>query len=78
MTMTKFYTEDKFGLLIDLHSTSSQAKYGSGTRVVNTKDGVQLEIQRKGKGSGTVNCHVYVISDSQFNVMDGQLDSVQF
>ena len=78
ITMTKFYTEDKFGLLIDLRSMSSQAKHGSGTRLVNTKDGVQLEIYRKEKGSGNVNCHVYVISDSQFNVMDRQLDSVQF
>ena len=78
MTMTKFYTEDKFGLLIDLRSMASQKMHGSGTRLVNTKDGVQLEIQRKGKGSGTVNCHVYVISDSQFNVVDMRLESVQF
>ena len=78
MTMKKFYTEDKFGLLIDLRSMSSQAKHGSGTRIANTKDGVQLEIQRSVKGSGNINCHVYVISDAQFNVMDRQLDSVQF
>ena len=78
MNMTKFYTEDKFGLLIDLRSMSSQTKHGSGMRLVNTKDGVQLEIQRKGKGLGNVNCHTYVISDSQFNMMDRQLDSVQF
>ena len=78
MTMRKFYTENKFGLLIDLRSMPSQTKHGSGTRLVNTKDGVQLEIQRNKKRSGNVNCHVYVISDSQFNVMGKQLDSVQF
>ena len=78
MTMTKFYTDNKFGLLIDLRSMPSQTNHGSGTRLVNTKDGVQLEIQRNKKGSGNVNCHVYVISDSQFNVMGRQLDSVQF
>ena len=78
MTMEKFYTKNKFGLLIDLHSMASQEMHGSGTRLVNTTDGVQLEIERDGKGTGTVNCHVLVISDSQFNIVGNQLESVQF
>ena len=57
---------------------ASQEMHGSGTRLVNTTDGVQLEIERDGKGSGTVNCHVFVISDSQFNILDSQLQSVQY
>ena len=52
--------------------------HGSSTRLVNTTDGVQLEIERDGKGTGTVNCHVFVISDSQFNIVGNQLESVQF
>ena len=78
MTMEKFYTKNKFGLLIDLRSMASQEMHGSGTRLVNTTDGVQLEIEREGKGTGTVNCHVLVISDSQFNIVGNQLESVQF
>ena len=78
MTLEKFYTKNKFGLLIDLRSMASQEMHGSGTRLVNTTDGVQLEIERDGKGSGTVNCHVFVISDSQFNIVDRQLQSVQY
>ena len=78
MTLEKFYTKDKFGLLIDLRSMASQEMHGSGTRLVNTTDGVQLEIERDGKGSGQVNCHVFVISDSQFNIIDQQLDSVMY
>ena len=77
MTMEKFYTKNKFGLLIDLRSMSSQEMHGSGTRFVNSTDGVQLEIERDGKGTGTVNCHVFIISDSQFNILDNQLQSVQ-
>ena len=42
----KFYAEDKFGLLIDLRSMASQKMHGSGTRLVNTTDEVQLEIKR--------------------------------
>ena len=78
MTLEKFYTKNKFGLLIDLRSMASQEMHGSGTRLVNTTDGVQLEIERHRKGTGTVNCHVFVISDSQFNIVDKQLQSVQY
>ena len=78
MTLEKFCTKNKFGLLIDLCSMASQEMHGSGTRLVNTTDGVQLEIERDDKGSGQVNCHVFVISDSQFNIIDKQLDSVMY
>ena len=78
MTLEKFYTGNKFGLLIDLRSMASQEMHGSGTRLVNTTDGVQLEIERDLKGTGQVNCHVFVISDSQFNIMNSQLQSVQY
>ena len=67
MNLKKFYTDNKFGLLIDLRSIADQEMHGSGTRHVNTTDGAQLEIERKNSGTGDVNCHVYIISDSQFN-----------
>ena len=51
MTLQKFYAENKFGLLIDLRSMAGQKMHGSGTRLVNTTDVVQLEIKRStGKG----------------------------
>ena len=78
MTLEKFYTKNKFGLLIDLRSMASQEMHGSGTRLVNTTDGVQLEIERDAKGTGQVNCHVFVISDSQFNIVGKQLKSVTY
>ena len=78
MNLTKFYTDDKFGLLIDLRSMADQALHGSGARLVNTKDGVQLELERTFSGSTAVNCHVFVISDSQINMMGQQLESLQY
>jgi len=77
MNVTKFYTGEKFGLVIDMRSMAAQAMHGSGTRIVNSTDGVQLEIERSAKGSGKVNCHIFVISDTQFNIEDRQLESVQ-
>ena len=78
MNATKFYTEDKFGLMIDLRSMADHSMHGSGTRLVNTKDGVQLELERNASGSGNVNCHIYVISDAQMNILGRQLESVQY
>ena len=78
ITLQKFYTKDKFGLLIDLRSMADQEMHGSGTRLVNTTDGVQLEIKRYAKGSGTVNCHVFIISDAPFDIQNRQLESVQY
>ena len=77
MTLQKFYTKNKFGLLIDLRSMESQKMHGSGTRIADSTDGIQLEIERDTKGTGTVNCHVYIISDCQFNIINKQLESVQ-
>ena len=74
----KFYTKDKFCLLIDLRSMADHAIQGSGTRLLNTKDGVHLELERNASGSGIVNCNVFVISDSQMNIMGQQLESVQY
>ena len=78
MTLQKFYTKNKFGLLIDLRSMESQKMHGSGTRIVNTTDGIQLEIERDAKGSGQVNCHVFIILDAMFGILNKQLESVQY
>ena len=81
MDITKFYTGDMFGLVIDMRTMADQSMHGSGTRIVNSTDGVQLEIERKKslqKDAGDVKCHVFVIADSLLNLMDGQLEDVQY
>ena len=55
-----------------------EAMHDSGTRLVNSTDGIQLELERDTGGSGNVNCHIFVISDSQFNLVGRQLASVQY
>lgn len=48
MNLQKFYPEDKFRLLIYLHSMTSalgEAMHGSGTCFLNSTDRVQLEIK---------------------------------
>ena len=64
MTLTKYLTGNKFGLWIDLRSMTDTTLHGNGQRLVNTQDGVQLEIERTASGSGNTNCHVFTISDA--------------
>ena len=78
MTLAKYLTDNKFGLWIDLRSMADTTMHGNGQRLVNTQDGVQLEINRKASGSGTTYCYIFTVSDSQMNIMGQQLESVQY
>ena len=71
-------TEDKFGLFIDLRSMRDQQMHGSELRLVNTKDGVQLEINGKTSGSGSVISHIFIIAGVQMEIMNKSLKSVMF
>ena len=78
MTIAKYLGANKFGLWIDLRSMADTIMHGNGQRLVNTQEGVLLEIERTASGSGKTHCHIFTISDSQMNIMDQQLESVQF
>ena len=78
MTLTKYITDNKFGLWIDLRSMADTTMHGSGQRLVNAQDGVQLEIERTASGSGTTDCYIFSVADSQMNIMGQQLESVQY
>ena len=78
MNLTNFYTDDKFGLLIDLCSMPDRALHSSGNCLVNTTDGVQLDVVQDASSSGNVNSHVFIINESKMNIQGQQLESVQF
>ena len=78
MTPKLFLAGDRFGLLIDLRCMADRNMHGSGVRMVNTTDGVQLELERTASGSGTINCQVFVIADAQANIIGNQLNTVQY
>ena len=46
---------------------------GSGLRMVNTKEGDQIAINRKASGLGIVKCHIFVLSDAQLNIINREL-----
>ena len=78
MTLAKYLTNNKFGLWIDLRSMADTTMHGNGQRLVNTQNGVQLEIDRNASGSGVTYCYIFTVSDSQMNIMGQQLESVQY
>ena len=78
MTPKLFLAEDRFGLLIDFRSMADRTMHVSGVRLVNSTDGVQLELVRNASGSGTINCQVFLISDAQFNIIGNQFVDVQY
>ena len=55
---TDFYAGDRFALFVDLRSMKENNLHGSGLRLVNTKEGVQLSIKRNTSGSGNAKCYI--------------------
>jgi len=78
MNLKLFLTGDRFGLLVDLRSMADRSMHGSSVYLMNTTDGVQLELERKASGSGTINCQVFVKSDAQANFIGNQLKDVEY
>ena len=61
MTVAKFY-KDKFALVIDLRSHEEVNKTAHGKKIVNTQNGILLEIKKKAH-TGNINCNIFVVSD---------------
>ena len=75
---TDFYTGDRFALFVDLRSMKENNLHGSGLRLVNTKEGVQLSIKRNTSGSGNAKCNIFILSDAQINIVNKELESVTY
>lgn len=60
--------------VLSLGSMKDSDLHDSGLRLVNTKEGVQLN--RKGSVSGNVKCHIFILSVTQFIVANRELKSV--
>ena len=78
MNVIDFYAGGKFALFVDLRSMRENELRGSGMRLVNTTEGVQLAINRTASGSGNVKCHIFILSDALFNLVNRELESVTY
>ena len=76
MTVEKFY-KDKLALVIDLRSHEKVNKTAHGKKIVNTQNGVSLEINKKAH-TGNINCNIFVVSDGLVNFINIDLQSIQY
>ncbi len=77
INLENYYTADNYALWLDLRTTEDNRLHGSGKKLQNTKDGIQLFMKKK-KGNGPYKMHIYIISDAQLNIMNSQLNSVMY
>ena len=78
VTETKFYTEDKFALWVDLRSHADNEIHGSGLALKDTRDGVKLEIRRKVGGSGNITCDMFIVADALMQIENSNLNSILY
>jgi hypothetical protein len=52
MIIEKYYSDNKFGLCLDLRTTEDNTLHWSGKALQNTKDGIQLAITKESGGGG--------------------------
>ena len=76
MTVEKFF-KDKFALVNDLRSHADNEKTGQGKRVFNTQNGILLEIKKRAH-TGALKCHIFVVSDGLVNMVNNNLQSIQY
>jgi hypothetical protein len=72
----QFYGSDKFALWVDLRSTEDVNLHGSGLRLENTKDGIQLAITRNAKENYKM--HIFLVADAQINIVGNSLRDVLY
>ena len=76
MTVEKFY-KDEFALVIDLRSHEEVNKTAHGKKIVNTQNGILLEIKKKAH-TGKINCNIFVVSDGVVNFINEDLQSIRY
>ena len=78
VTETKFYTEDKFALWIDLRSHADNEIHGSGLALKDTRDGVKLEIRRKVGVEGNITCDMFIVADALMEIKNSNLNAILY
>jgi hypothetical protein len=76
-TLTGFFKDKKFALVIDLRTTNDANTYGNGAKIQNTQSGILVEITKKATTANVV-CYMFVLSDGVIRIANGQLAGVKY
>jgi len=81
VTPGDFY-QKKYALWVDLRATNDNTIHGGGLKLVNTQDGVVLEIKRTkdsaADAAAKINCYIFVVADAQMSIEQNQLKSIAY
>jgi hypothetical protein len=76
-TLTGFFNDKKFALVIDLRTVNDANTYGNGAIIQNTQSGILFEITKKATTVNVV-CYMFVLSDGVIRIANGQLAGVKY
>jgi hypothetical protein len=76
-TLTGFFKDKKFALVIDLRTASDANTYGNGAKIQNTQSGILVEITKKATTADVV-CYLFVPSDGVIKITNGQLAGIKY
>ena len=77
VNIASYYT-DKYALWLDFRTMDNNRLHGSGRRLENTSEGIQLQITKKAESAGKLSCYLYIIQDAQINISDFQFLNVAY
>ena len=69
------YFQNQYGLWLDFRTTDDQTLHGSGRRIENASEGITLQLDKTAQTAGTLNCYIYLLTDTQLNIGNGQFIS---
>ena len=75
--IASYYT-DKYALWLDFRTIDDNRLHGSGRRLENTSEGIQLQITKKAESAGKLSCYLYIFQDAQINISDAQFLNVVY
>ena len=72
------YLTDKYALWLDMRSTDDNSLHGTGRKIEGTSQSIQIEIEKTAEAAGSLDVHIFYISDAKIIFNDGRLDTVMF
>ena len=77
VNIASYYT-DKYALWLDFRTIDDNRLHGSGRRLENTSEGIQLQITKKAESAGKFSCYLYIFQDAQINITGSQFLNVVY
>ena len=77
INIASYYT-NKYALCLDIRTIDDNALHGSGRRLENTSEGIQLQITKKAESAGKLSCYLYIFQDAQINISDARFLNVVY